>query len=155
MSELFKGYEQEFIGSLTSINRKIQSISVQTNRTQALNQRRRNWLSSTSRRISSSARSSSSLWRLKSTRWTCRSSSSSPARYLTPDAGPPVQEGLRGLPEETVQGRRGVRPGQKQIDAYGRPARCIPLLEFRNRSPRPIGKSCSRMARCSRIPPTS
>lgn len=43
MSDLFTSYEQEFLGNLTNINKKIQSISVQTNRILFLNQKRNNW----------------------------------------------------------------------------------------------------------------
>ena len=32
MTELFKGYEEEFINSLSATNKKIQSISVQSSR---------------------------------------------------------------------------------------------------------------------------
>ena len=51
MTELFKGYEQEFIQSLGTTNKKIQSISVQSNRTTSLTQIKNKWPSLISRKI--------------------------------------------------------------------------------------------------------
>lgn len=60
MTELFRGYEEEFISSITTIGKQVESIPLLTNRTPAPTQTKRNWPSTISRPISPSARRASS-----------------------------------------------------------------------------------------------
>ena len=63
---LFRNYEEEFIVAIAAINQKIDTIQLQTNRTSALTQTRRNWPSPTSRPTSPTAKNTSNSWRQKS-----------------------------------------------------------------------------------------
>ena len=57
MSDLFRSYEQEFITSLASINKKIQSINILTNRKKIVIQKKNNWQSMTLGKTSGSVKS--------------------------------------------------------------------------------------------------
>lgn len=63
---LFKNYEEEFIIAIAAINKMIETIQLQTNRTPCSTQTRRNWPSPISRPTSLTVKSTSNSWKLRS-----------------------------------------------------------------------------------------